>query len=191
VVNPARVRAFALALGRRAKTDPIDATVIAHFLEATKPEPRPLPDAETRRLSDLLARRGQIVDMMTAERQRRARLPEPRLQKSIARLLLALQKQLSTLDGEIDDAMRSSPAWRAKEDLLVVSVPGVGKTIARTLIADLPELGTLDRRAIAALAGLAPRTRQSGQWKGKSFIGGGRARVRAVLFMGAMVAARH
>ena len=190
VINPAQVRAFANALGKRAKTDPIDAAVIAHFVEATKPEPRPLPDAETQRLSDLLTRRTQIIDMMTAERQRQTRLTEPRLQKSIARLLVALQKELSTLDGEIDGAMRGSPAWRAKEDLLT-SVPGVGPTIARTLIADLPELGTLDRRAIAALAGLAPWTRQSGQWKGKSFIGGGRTRVRAALFMGAMVAARH
>jgi transposase len=190
VINPAQVRAFAQALGKRAKTDPIDAAVVAHFVEATEPEPRPLLDAETRRLSDLLTRRAQIIDMMTAERQRQKRLTEPRLQKSIARLLLALQKELSTLDAEIDDAMRNSPAWRAKEDLLV-SVPGVGPTIARTLIADLPELGALDRRAIAALAGLAPWTRQSGQWKGKSFIGGGRTRVRAALFMGAMVAARH
>jgi transposase len=190
VVNPAQVRAFAHALGKRAKTDPLDAAVIAHFVEATKPPPRPLPDAETRRLSDLLARRGQIVEMTTAERQRQKRLTEPRLQKSIARLLAALQRELSTLDAEIDEAVRGSPAWRAREDLLA-SVPGVGKTIARTLIADLPELGTLDRRAIAALAGLAPWTRQSGQWKGKSFIGGGRTGVRAALFMGAMVAARH
>ncbi len=190
VVNPAQVRAFARALGKRAKTDPLDAAVIAHFAEATNPPPRPLPDAETRRLSDLLARRSQIVEMVTAEQQRQKRLTEPRLQKSIARLPGALQKELSTLDAEIDDAVRGSPAWRAREDL-IASVPGVGKTIARTLIADLPELGTLDRRAIAALAGLAPWTRQSGQWKGRSFIGGGRERVRAVLFMGAMVAARH
>ena len=190
VANPAQVRAFAQALGKRAKTDPIDAAVIAHFGEATKPLPRPLPDADTRRLSDLLGRRGQIIDMMSAERQRRQRLSEPRWQRSIARLLTALQKELSEIETEIDDAMRGSPAWREKEDLLA-SVPGVGKTIARTLIAELPELGTLDRRAIAALAGLAPWTRQSGKWQGKSFIGGGRVVVRDALFMGAMVAARH
>jgi transposase len=190
VVNPAQVRAFAQALGRRAKTDPIDAGVIAHFVEATKPEVRALPDKETRRLADLVARRRQIIQMMVAERQRQKRLSEPRLQKSIARLLAALQKELSSLETDIDEAVRGSPAWREKEELLT-SVPGVGKTIARTLVAELPELGHIDRRQAAALVGLAPWTRQSGQWKGKSFIGGGRAPVRAVLFVGAMVAARH
>lgn len=190
VVNPAQVRSFAQALGKRAKSDPIDAGVIAHFLEATKPEIRPLPDAETRHLADLLARRRQIVAMMVAERQRQKRLTDKRLQKSIARLLAALQKELSALEAHIDEAVRGSPAWREKEDLLA-SVPGIGKTIARTLIAELPELGTLDRHKVAALAGLAPWTRQSGKWKGKSFIGGGRADVRAALFLGAMVAARY
>ncbi|MDQ2764638.1 MAG: IS110 family transposase [Pseudomonadota bacterium] len=190
VVNPAQVRAFAQALGKRAKTDPLDAGVIAHFVEATKPAVRPLLDADARHLADLVARRGQIIDMMVAERQRQKRLNAKRLQKSIARLLAALQKELSALETDIDDAVRGSPAWREKEDLLA-SVPGVGKVVARTLIAELPEIGTLDRRQIAALAGLAPWTRQSGQWKGKSFIGGGRARVRSALFMAAMVGARH
>ena len=190
VVNPAQVRAFARAVGKRAKTDPIDAGVLAHFLAATKPEVRPLPDAETRLLADLVARRRQIVAMIVAERQRQKRLANKRLQKSIARLLAALQKELSSLETDIDDAVRGSPAWRDKEDLLA-SVPGIGKVIARTLIAELPELGRLDRRSIAALAGLAPWTRQSGQWKGKSFIGGGRAAVRAALFLAAMTAARH
>lgn len=190
VVNPAQVRAFAQALGQRAKTDPLDAQVIAHFAEATKPAVRPLPDAETQRLADLLARRSQIIDMMLAERQRQTRLTEQRLQRSIVRLLAALQKELSVLEAAINEAVRGSPAWRDKEDLLA-SVPGVGKVVARTLIAELPELGTLDRRRIAALAGLAPWTRQSGQWRGKSRIGGGRARVRSALFMAAMVGARH
>jgi len=190
VVNPAQVRAFAQALGRRAKTDPIDAGVIAHFAEATKPQIRPLPDEETRLLGDLVARRRQIVAMIVAERQRQKRLTNKRLQKSIARLLAALQKELSSLETDIDATVRGSPAWREKEDLLA-SVPGIGKTIARTLIAELPELGSLDRRKVAALVGLAPWTRQSGQWKGKSFIGGGRADVRSALFLGAMVAARH
>lgn len=190
VVNPAQVRAFARALGRRAKTDPIDAAVIAHFVEATKPKVRALPDKETRLLADLVARRRQIIQMMVAERQRQKRLSEPRLQKSIARLLAALQKELSSLETDIDEAVRGSSAWREKEELLT-SVPGVGKTIARTLVAELPELGHIDRRQAAALVGLAPWTRQSGQWKGKSFIGGGRASVRAALFVGAMVAARH
>jgi transposase len=190
VVNPAQVRAFANALNKRAKTDPIDAAVIAHFAEATKPQLRALPDATTRLLADLVARRRQIVEMIAAESQRARHITLPRLKKSIARLRKALEKELSELDGDISDQVRGSPAWAEKEDLLG-SVPGIGPTIARTLIAELPELGSLDRRQIAALAGLAPWTRQSGQWRGKSFIGGGRASVRRVLFMGAMVAARY
>jgi transposase len=190
IVNPAQVRAFATALGKRAKTDPIDAAVIAHFAEATGLEPRPLPDEATRLLADLVARRQQIIAMIVAERQREKRLTLPRLKKSIARLLAALEKELASLNTDIDDAVRGSPAWREKENLLA-SVPGVGPAISRTLIADLPELGQLSRKQIAALAGLAPFTRQSGQWRGKSFIGGGRSNVRAALFMGAMVAKRH
>lgn len=189
VVNPAQVRAFANALGKRAKTDPIDAGVIAHFVEATKPAIRPLPDEETQLLADLVARRRQIVAMIGAERQRQKRAPA-RIARSIVRLVKALEKELASLDDDIDDAVRGSPAWRDKQDLLA-SVPGIGKTIARTLIAELPELGSLDRRQVAALVGLAPWTRQSGQWRGKSFIGGGRAAVRTALFMGALVAARH
>lgn len=190
VVNPAQVRAFARALGKRAKTDPIDAAVIAHFAAATRPEVRPLPDEATRLLAELVGRRRQIIAMMVAERQRQQRFADaPRLRKSIARLLAALQKELSALDADIDEAVRGSPAWR-EEDLLA-SVPGVGKTIARALLAEMPELGRLDRRQAASLAGLAPWTRQSGQWKGRAFIGGGRPAVRAALFMGAMVAARH
>lgn len=190
VVNPAQVRAFAQALGKRAKTDPIDAAVIAHFAEATKAEPRRLPDATTRLLADLVARRRQIVEMIAAEAQRARRLTERRLQNSIARLRKALEKELAELDGEIDDQVRGSPVWAEKQDLLA-SVPGVGPVVARTLIAELPELGQLDRKQIAALAGLAPWTRQSGQWRGKSFIGGGRKSVRRALFMAAMVAARY
>ena len=186
VVNPAQVRAFANALGKRAKTDPIDAAVIAHFVEATAPEMRPLRDEETRLLADLVARRRQIVAMIVAERQREMHAPA-RVKKSIVRLLKALRRELDSLDGDIDESVKGSPIWREKEDLLA-SVPGIGTTIARTLLAELPELGTLDRRKIAALA---PWTRQSGQWRGKSFIGGGRASVRAALFMGAMVAARY
>lgn len=190
VVNPAQIRAFAKAIGQRAKTDPIDAAVIAHFAEATRPEPRPLPDAATQLLADLVARRRQIIEMMGAERQREKRMTAPRLRKSIARLIKALAKELVDLDADIDDAVRGSPAWRDKEDLLA-SVPGIGPVIARTLIAELPELGRLGRKQIAALAGLAPFTRQSGQWRGRSFIGGGRTAVRTALFMGAMVAKQH
>jgi transposase len=189
VVNPAQVRAFARALGKRAKTDPLDALVIARFAEATKPEVRPLPDAAARLLGDLVARRRQIVAMMAAERQRQKRMPQKRLQKSIARLLAALQKELSEIETEIDEAVRGSPLWREQEKLLK-SVPGIGPQVARTLIADLPELGRLDRRQIAALAGLAPWTRQSGRWQGKSMIGGGRSTVRCALFIASMSASR-
>jgi transposase len=187
VINPAQIRAFAKAIGQRAKTDPIDAAVIAHFAAATRPAVRALPDEATRLLADLVARRRQIIEMIGAERQRQKRTTVPRLRNSIARLLKALEKELASLDTDIDDAVRSSPAWREKEDLLQ-SVPGVGPVISRTLIAELPELGQLDRKQIAALAGLAPYTRQSGQWRGRSFIGGGRKTVRTALFMGAMVA---
>lgn len=190
VVNPAQIRAFAKAIGQRAKTDPIDAAVIAHFAEATRPEPRPLPDEATRQLADLVARRRQIIEMMGAERQREKRTTMTRLRKSIRRVIGMLEKELAGLDMDIDDAVRGSPAWREKEDLMA-SVPGVGKTIARTLIAELPELGTLNRKQVAALAGLAPFTRQSGQWQGRSFIGGGRGVVRTAVFMGALVAMRH
>jgi transposase len=190
VVNPAQVRAFAQALGKRAKTDLIDAAVIAHFAEATKPKLRQMPDEVTRLLADLVARRRQIVEMIAAEAQRTRRMSDKRLTKSVARLRKALEKELSELDVLIDGQIRGSAVWVEKEDLLA-SVPGVGKTIARTLIAELPELGSLDRRQIAALVGLAPWTRQSGQWRGKSFIGGGRKSVRSALFVGAMVAARY
>jgi transposase len=189
VVNPAQVRAFAAAIGRRAKTDPIDAAVIAHFAEATKPDVRPLPDAATQALADLVTRRRQIIAMTVAEGQREKRA-SPRARKSIVRLLKTLRAELSDLDAEIDETVRGSPLWREKEDLLA-SVPGVGPVTVRTMLAELPELGSLDRRKIAALVGLAPFTRQSGKWRGKSFIGGGRASVRAVLFMAAMTAMRH
>jgi transposase len=189
VVNPAQVRHYAQALGRRAKSDPIDAEVIARFAAATRPIPRALPDETTRLLAELVDRRRQIVEMMAAEGQRERRA-DKRLKKSILRLRRALEKELAELDADIDDSIRGSPAWAEKEDLLA-SVPGVGPVVARTLIAQLPELGTLDRRQIAALAGLAPWTRQSGQWKGKSFIGGGRSSVRRVLFIAAMVAGRY
>lgn len=140
VVNPAQVRAFAKAVGQRAKTDPIDAAVIAHFAEATKPEPRPLPDEATRLLADLVARRRQIIEMIGAERQREKRVSLPRLRKSILRLVRALEKELSSVEADIDEEVRGSPAWREKEDLLA-SVPGIGPVIARTLMAELPSSG--------------------------------------------------
>jgi transposase len=190
VVNPAQVRAFATALGKRAKTDPIDAKVIALFVAATKPQIRPLPDEETRLLAALVTRRRQIIQMIVAEKQRERQISNRTLKKSAARLIKALEKELNVLDQGIEDSVRGSPIWREKEDLLK-SVPCIGDVIARGLIAEMPELGTLDRRQIASLAGLAPWTRQSGQWRGRSFTGGGRASVRTALFMAALVGTRH
>ena len=190
IVNPAQVRHFAQALGQRAKTDPIDAAMIARFVEATKPELRPLADEATQLLADLVARRRQIIEMIVAERNRERRTQVKRVRKSIARLIAALEKELAEIDGEIDAGVRGSPAWREKEDLLA-SVPGVGPITARTLIAELPELGALDGKQIASLAGLAPFTRQSGQWKGKAMIAGGRKTVRSALFLAALAACRH
>jgi transposase len=161
-----------------------DAAVIARFVEATRPAVRPLADEDSAMLADLVARRRQIIAMMVAERQRLRRAVLKPLRKSIERLLAALQKELSDLEGTIDQAVRGSPLWRAQEELLT-SIPGIGSTTARTL------LGQLGRRQIAALAGLAPWTRQSGQWRGKAMIGGGRPAVRAALFMAALVASRY
>lgn len=167
VVNPRQVRAFAVALGERAKTDPIDARVIARFAAAIRPPLRPLPDPQTRQLADLVARRRQIVGMLTAERSRERGAASPRTAKSCQRLIKALARELADVDGEIDIAVRGSPLWREKQELLQ-SVPGVGPVTARTLVAELPELGSLDRRRIAALCGLAPWTRQSGSGAAKA-----------------------
>ncbi|HTN95946.1 MAG TPA: IS110 family transposase [Nordella sp.] len=190
IVNPAQVRAYGQALGQKAKTDTIDASLIAAFVQATKPQIRPLPDAQTQELSALVTRRRQIVQMITAEENRSQMVLAKPARKSIKRLLTALRRELESLNGDLDDHIRNSPVWRVREDLMT-SVPGVGVTVARTLLAELPELGSLDRRQIAALAGLAPWTRQSGKWRGKSFVGGGRSKVRTVLFMAALVASRH
>jgi transposase len=190
VVNPAQIRHFAQALGKRAKTDPIDAFVIARFAEATKPDVRPLDDEATQLLSALITRRRQIIDMIVAETHRERSVTDKSLKKSIAQLKMALERALSDIDTKIDEQIRSSPLWKAKEDLLS-SVPGVGPITARTLIADLPELGRLSPKQIAALAGLAPYTRQSGKWRGKAFTSGGRSTVRGVLFLAAMAACRY
>jgi transposase len=189
VVNPAQVRHFAQALGQKAKTDPIDALMIARFIQATQPAIRPVADEQAQVLGDLVGRRRQIVAMIAAERQRGHRA-SPRQLRSIRRLLKALQAELSEIEGEIDDQVKSSPLWCARQDLLA-SVPGIGSTLARTLLAELPELGQASPKQIAALAGLAPHVRQSGQWRGRSVISGGRACVRAALFMGALCATRH
>ena len=189
VVNPAQVRHFAQAVGKRAKTDPIDAAVIARFAEAVKPEPRALPDAAARLLAELVGRRRQIIEMLVAERQRAKRADAVRVRKSLARHIAALEKELPVIDRDIDTMVRGSPVWREKEDLLI-SFPGVANTIARTVLAELPELGSLHRRQVASLVGFAPFTRQSGRWKGKSMIGGGRPAARTALFMAALSAAR-
>lgn len=189
VLNPAQVRDFAKALGQRAKSDKLDALVIARYVEAIKPEVRLLPDEQTRELSDLVSRRRQIVEMIGAEKQRLARTTQKRLRKSIERLVAALQKELSEVETDIDDTVKGSPAWLEKERLLR-SVPGIGPVTARVLLSEMPELGHLDRRQVAALGGLAPWVRQSGQWQGRSMIGGGRAPCRAVLFTSALTATR-
>ena len=189
VVNPAQVRHFAQAVGKRAKTDPIDAEVIARFAEAVKPQPRALPDEAARLLAELVGRRRQIIEMLVAERQREKRVDAVRVRKSLARHIAALEKELPIIDHDIDTMVRGSQVWREKENLLT-SFPGVGDTLARTFLAEVPELGSLHRREIASLVGVAPFTRQSGRWKGKSMIGGGRAAARSAVFMAALSAIR-
>jgi transposase len=189
VVNPAQIRHFAQALGQRAKSDPIDASVIARFAEGVRPPARGIPDEAARLLSELVARRRQLVEMLAAERQRQQRVANPRVTRSLGRTIRMLEKELVDVDNDIDAAVRGSPVWRAKEDLLI-TFKAVSNTLARIFLAEVPELGSLDRRRIASLAGVAPYTRQSGRWKGKSMIGGGRAAVRQALFLAALSASR-
>jgi transposase len=189
VVNPAQIRHFAQAVGKRAKSDPIDAAVIARFAEAVKPEPRQLLDEAARLLAELVGRRTQIVEMRVAEGQRQQRVTAARVRKSIARHIAVLEKELVAVDRDIGGLVRGSPVWREKEDLLT-TFPGVGDTLARVFLAGLPELGRLTRREIASLVGVAPFTRQSGRWKGKSMIAGGRTDVRSAAFMAALSAIR-
>lgn len=189
VVNPRQIRDFARATGRLEKTDALDAAAIAHFAEAIRPQPRPLPDDAARRLGELVARRRQVVDIMTAERNRLGAMHDKRVLKRIKRHLDFLQKELGDVDADLDAAVRASPLWREKEDLLT-SVPGVGPTTARYLMAEMPELGSLDRKAVAKLAGLAPIARESGAFKGRRTIAGGRRAVRNALYMATLVASR-
>ncbi len=190
VVNPRQIRDFARAIGRLAKTDALDAEVIARFGEMVRPEPRPLASEEAQALGELVARRRQILEMIGAETNRRRQLTRPRLLRGLERHLKALQKELSEIEEDIDDQVRGSPVWREKEDLLK-STPGIGSTTARILIAELPELGSLDRRKIAALAGLAPVNRDSGTMRGTRHIAGGRASVRSALYMATLSATRY
>lgn len=189
VVNPRQIRQFAGAIGRLAKTDALDAEVIARFAEQVRPAVRPIPDEATRALGELVARRRQIIEMIVAEGHRRRQLTRRRLLKGIDRHLAALQKELTELEQDIDDEIRGSPAWRDKEDLLI-SVPGIGRTIARTLIAELPEIGTIGPKQLAALVGLAPFNRDSGKMRGQRHIRFGRATVRSALYMAAVTAIR-
>jgi transposase len=188
VVNPRQVRSFARATGRLAKTDRLDAAAIAHFAEAVRPAIRPLPDEATRHLQALVARRRQLLEMLTAERNRR-QAADPALHGRIDAHLRWLEQALAEIEGELDGAIRASPIWRAKEALLR-SVPGIGNVSARTLLAQLPELGSLTRRQAAALVGVAPFNRDSGKMRGKRTIWAGRAALRACLYMAAVAAAR-
>ena len=188
VVNPRQVRDFAKSTGQLAKTDRLDAMVLAHFAEAVRPPIRPLRDAETQVLSAVLARRRQVSSIILAEKNRLSRaIPEvsPRIQAHIN----WLEQELNDLDSDLRMTVRHSPVWRDKDQLLR-SVPGVGDQVSITLLADLPELGTLNRKQIAALVGVAPFSRDSGPHRGKRTVWGGRARVRAALYMGALVASR-
>jgi transposase len=190
IVNPRQIRDFARATARLAKTDTLDAAVIAHFAEAVNPPPRPLADAQSRLLGELIARRRQLIEMIGAESNRRRMLTVRRTLKSVDRVLATLKAQLEQIDDDIDIAVRGTPAWREAEDLLI-SVPGIGPRIARTLIAELPELGRLDRREIASLTGVAPFNRDSGTLRGRRAIAGGRPVVRAALYMSVLVSIRR
>ena len=190
VVNPRQIRDFARATGRLAKTDTLDARVIALFADAVRPTPRPLPDAQAQALGELIARRRQLVDMLGAEKNRRRLLRERRLQRHLDAHIAWLEAALRRLDHDLTTLVRSTPIWREADDVLQ-SVPGIGPVTACTLIADLPELGRLDRRRIAALAGLAPFARDSGIFRGRRMIAGGRAPVRRVLYMATLAAIQH
>jgi transposase len=189
VVNPRQVRDFAKATGQLAKTDSIDALVLARFAEAVRPAIRPLPDALTLELRALIARRRQITEMIVAERNRLSGASKA-VRKRIEAHLRWLQAELKRADNDLDKSIRQSPLWQENQDLLK-SVPGIGPVISRTLLAELPELGQLNRKQIAALVGIAPLNRDSGTLKGRRTIWGGRATVRAVLYMAALVASRR
>jgi transposase len=188
VVNPRQVRDFARATGELSKTDQIDARILALFGERIRPEPRPLPDETTELLDALVTRRRQLVDMLTAEKNRLG-LARKSAEKSIKAHIRWLERALAGVEGELDLAIAKSPLWRAKEDLLR-SVPGIGPVVSRTLLAELPELGTLNRQEIAKLVGVAPLARDSGKRRGNRRIWGGRASVRSALYMATLTASR-
>ena len=189
VVNPRQVRSFARSIGQLAKTDRIDARVVARFAQAVQPEPRPLPDDDTRALEALITRRRQLVGMITAEKTRLDTAP-PITRKQIKAHIGWLQRQLAKVEGDSDGMIRRSPIFRAKDDLLQ-SVPGIGDATSRTLLALFPELGSVTEKEAAALAGVAPINRDSGTMRGRRMVSGGRARVRTALYMAALVGTRH
>lgn len=189
-VNPRQVRDFAKATGKLAKTDAIDAAVLALFAERIRPEPRPIKDEQAQELEALVVRRRQVVDMITAEKNRlSAAPPSKQVRTAIGRSIEWLQKQLEENDQDLETKVKTSGAWREK-DVLLRSVPGVGKVLSRTLLSFVPELGTLNHKQIAALIGVAPLNRDSGTMRGRRCVWGGRAQVRQILYMGALVAAR-
>jgi transposase len=189
VANPRQVRNFAKATGQLAKTDRVDAELLALFAERVHPTPRPLPDGALQHLDALMTRRRQLLEIVTAEHNRLEHATAP-VGRDIAPHLRWLDRRIAAVDRDVDDAIQQSPAWRAKEDLLRTA-PGVGPVLSRTLLANLPELGQLNRKQIAALVGVAPFARDSGTHRGKRVVWGGRAPVRAVLYMGALVATRR
>lgn len=188
IVNPRHVRDFARSTGKLAKTDKLDAQMLARFADAVRPEPRPLPDETQQRLEALLVRRRQLLGMVTAERNRRRRAPTM-TRAEIDEHLAWLQVRVEAIEDELNKTIRSSPLWREKVALLR-SVPGVGPMLAATIVAQLPELGVLTHKEIAALVGVAPLNRDSGNWRGKRTIWGGRPQVRAALYMSALVASQ-
>ena len=189
VANPRQVRDFAKATGQLAKTDHLDAQVLAYFGQAVRPTPRPLPDAQSRELSALLARRLQLVEMLVAEKNRLGTVGQP-VRYRIQAHIQWLEQELADSDMHLGKTIRESPVWREKDDLLQ-SVPGIGPVVSTTLLADLPQLGALSRQQISNLVGVAPLNRDSGTFRGKRAIWGGRSRVRATLYMAALVATRY
>ena len=188
VANPRQTRDFARATGQLAKTDRIDAEILALFAERVRPAPRALPDEAANALDALLTRRRQVLQMLIAERNRLEHAL-PAVRRGITRHIRWLERQLQDVDRDLDASIQASPVWRAKENLLR-STPGVGPILSRTLIGELPELGLLPRKQIAALVGVAPLARDSGTLKGKRLVWGGRAPVRAALYMAALVGSR-
>ena len=189
VINPRQARDFAKATGRLAKTDRVDAAVLAAFAKAIRPQARPIKDADTRALDDMVDRRRQLIGMRVQEILRLHTAASKPMQKSLKKHIAWLDKQIDDVDRDLNNRLRASDVWRAKDDLLK-SIPGVGTVTTRTLLAKCPELGTLNRREIAALIGVAPLANDSGTHRGKRYIWGGRAEVRAVLYMAALTAIR-